>query len=287
MPMSRLIVLVIAALYLTACSSTRFAYRNADWFINWAVDDYVELNRPQQLAFDAALDRWLAWHCAHELPKYQHALQKLSETLAEDAGQPLTDASLQAFSDNAVDAWFGLVLKALDETLSILKSLDDRQVVQILEELADRNQRFYREYVAIDASELEQLRLKRVREAMKRWAGSINKDQTALAAEWARRADNVYRLIYERREQWRRQVALAMADRSQGDFAAALTGLLLHADQFYGAAERDRLRANQTIARQLLLALERSLSERQREHLLAELAKITEDIERLSTSECR
>lgn len=283
----RLILLSIVLLCVTACSSTRFAYRHADWLINWVVDDYVELDRRQQSLFDAALDTWLPWHCAQEMPRYQEYLQDLSGALAADARQGLTDASLLAFSERALDAWSRLVVRVLDDTTPILQSLDDKQVAQILAESESKNQRFYKDYVAIDASALEKLRVERVRDAMKRWAGSISNDQRQLALAWAQQADNVYGLIHQRREQWRGQLAQLFADRSREGFAPELAELLLHPERLYAQAERDRLLANQQAGRQFLLTLERTLSQRQREHLLAEIDKITEDIERLSASECR
>lgn len=285
--MRKFIVLATTIIFLTACSSTRFAYRNADWFINWAVDDFVEFDKYQQSRFDDALQNLLSWHCEQELPRYRRYLGDLSAVLAEDSASGLTEAALQSFSDRAVEAWSVLAQSTLAESLPIVKGFSDKQVSSLLAELEARNARFYKEYVAIDSSALEKLRIKRVRDAMRRWAGSISKEQTQLATEWAQGADNIYGLIYERREKWRSHLADILAQRTEAGFAGVLREHLLHPEQIYTSGEQARLLANLQSGQQLLLALEQSLSQRQRSHVLAELREIAEDIERLSTPNCR
>jgi|GEM_PF-6888766 len=283
---ARFWVVCLVLLSLAGCSSNRFAYRNADWFINWALDDYVELNREQQRQFDRALDEFLGWHCSVEMPRYGIYLRDVSAALAPDAPVTLDAGTLQELSVRALQFWELLLSKALDESLPVLQGLDDEQVQQMLDEFAEKNRDFYKEYVSVDEKKLVKLRVERVRDAMRRWAGSISKQQIQLAQVWAQDADNVYGLIYERRERWREQFAALMKQRTGESFLVELTDLLLHPGRFYSAAERERLLANQRSAQQLLLALEQSLIEKQRARMLAELAKITEDISRLSEPGC-
>ncbi|MFT5032210.1 MAG: hypothetical protein ACI89D_002477 [Bermanella sp.] len=285
--MRKLVVLFAAILFLAACSSTRFAYRNADWFINWAVDDFVELDSQQQSRFDDSLHNMLDWHCVKELPRYRQYLDDLTGVLVEDSPLVLTEAALQSLSVRAVEAWSVLVARAFAESHPIVESFSDSQVSDLLLELEDRNQRLYKKYGAIDAQALEEIRVQRVRDAMRRWAGSVSKEQKQLALAWAQRADNVYDLMHERREKWRSRLADILAQRAEVGFVAALREHLLHPERLYTLAQRQRLLANQQSAQQLLLALERSLSQRQRRHLLAELSGIVEDIERLSAPNCR
>lgn len=283
---ARFWVVCLVLLSLAGCSSNRFAYRNADWFINWALDDYVELNREQQRQFDQVLDDFLGWHCVAEMPRYGAYLQDISAALDSDASVSLDAKSMQTLSDRGVEFWKLLASKALHESMPVLQSLDDEQVQQVLDEFAEKNRDFHKDYVAVDAQDLVKLRVKRVRDAMRRWAGSINNLQLQLAEAWAHDADNVYGLIYERRERWRAQFASVMKQRADESFSAELTDLLLHPGRFYSAAERARLLSGQRSAQQFMLLLEQSLTEQQRAHVLAELAKITEDINRLSEPGC-
>lgn len=280
--MRRLAILGLMLLCLAACSSTRFAYRHADWFINWSLDDYVALNKEQQAVFDTALDDWLNWHCTTELPRYQSYLQDLSAALVLESG--LTDAALQSFAERAAEAWAVLVSRALQDALPILRSLDEEQVTQLLTEVDEQNKRFYKDYVAINQKELEQLRVDRVSKAMKRWLSNSSKTQTHLTADWARQATNIYPLLYGQRQQWRSELQRMLGRRSDDDFYAALSELLLQSERFYTLAEREQLQASRQDTRHFLLSLERSLSQRQRDHLLAELDEITEDIRQLTAT---
>ncbi len=284
--MRKLLVLPLLVVFLSACSGTQFVYRNADWFISWEVDDYVSFNAEQQAQFDKTLADWLAWHCQSELPRYRTLLQDLSAMLAETPDQPVDSAALEVMSERLAQFWTVLVTRASRDAAPILKSLDDRQVQQILAEVDKRNREFYDEYVAIDAAELEDIRVARVKKSTKRWTGTISKEQLALAEDWAQQADNVYPVYHQRRLAWREQLTTTLERRVEPDFAAALLELGSFSDRYYSELERERLQANQDRAAALLIALEQSFSDKQRSHLLAELAKIIEDVERLSTPDC-
>jgi hypothetical protein len=283
--MRTLILLPIILLLLNACSSASFVYKRADWFINWAVDDYVSFDREQQTLFDAALDDWLDWHCSAELPRYGEYLRNLSTALSKDELR-INDASLLGFADRASEAWIASLSRALIDASGILESLSDEQLAQFIEELDSRNKQFQKEYVALNATELEKLRVERVRDAMKRWAGSIDDGQQQLALEWARSSDNIYGLIFNRRLHWRDRLQEIFSKRPYDNFKADLTELFLRPELLLTNDERGRLVASQQSARGLLQALDRSLSKRQREHLLAELDEIKDDITHLSTSDC-
>jgi hypothetical protein len=283
--MRTLTLLPLILLLLTACSSASFVYKRADWFINWAVDDYVSFDREQQTLFDAALDDWLDWHCSAELPRYGEYLRNLSTALSKDELR-INDASLLGFADRASEAWIASLSRALIDASGILESLSDEQLAQFIEELDSRNKQFQKEYVALNATELEKLRVERVRDAMKRWAGSIDDGQQQLALEWARSSDNIYGLIFNRRLHWRDRLQEIFSKRPYDNFKADLTELFLRPELLLTNDERGRLVASQQSARGLLQALDRSLSKRQREHLLAELDEIKDDITHLSTSDC-
>ncbi len=67
---------VIAALFLvlTACSGTTLVYNRLDTILPWYVDDYVDLDNPQQQLLDQTLQPFLRWHRQQELPRYVEVL---------------------------------------------------------------------------------------------------------------------------------------------------------------------------------------------------------------------
>ena len=54
------LTLLLWIVLLSGCS-TKFAYNNIDWLVNWYIDDYVVLDTQQEKQFDAILDKWTAW----------------------------------------------------------------------------------------------------------------------------------------------------------------------------------------------------------------------------------
>jgi hypothetical protein len=283
--MRTLIIFPLILLLLTACSSASFVYKRADWFINWAVDDYISFNGEQQTLFDTALDDWLDWHCSAELPRYGEYLRDLSTALSKDELR-ISDASLLIFSARASEAWTASLSSALINVSGILESLSAKQLAQVIEEIDSRNKRFQKKYVALNASELEKLRVERVRDALKRWAGSIDDGQQQLALEWARNSDNIYGLIFTRRLHWRDRLQEIFSKRPYDNFKVDLVELFLRPELLLTNDERGRLVASQKSARDLLQVLDRSLSKRQREHLIVELLELRGDISRLSTGDC-
>src|SRR5690554_3242577 len=79
-------LLLVTILLITGCSSTRLAYRYADWGIVWWVEDFVTLTKPQKRELNADIDELKQWHCSTELPRYQAWLHSLRSDLA--AGKP-------------------------------------------------------------------------------------------------------------------------------------------------------------------------------------------------------
>lgn len=272
------LILLIVVLLLASCSSNRFVYNRADWLINWWVSDFVDFDREQQAVFDQRLERWLAWHRHEELPRYVALLEDLSAAVATE----LDEEQLQDFVERGEVAWRRLLQEAVREGLPLLRSLSEQQVEQVLAEIDQRNEDFRRDYLLIDADKLARQRVERMEDALRRWTGKLTEPQRDLVQQWLRATPDSYAVFYQQRVRWRRVFAALLLERDQPGFADALMELALAGDTLLSDEERARLEHNRRAGQQLLLALASSLQDRQRQHLLAEIAQITEDIRRLS-----
>jgi len=65
----RLFVLLALAL-LSGCSATRIAYNNADLFLRWQANHYLDFQGEQSDELDRSLAAILAWHRKAALPQY-------------------------------------------------------------------------------------------------------------------------------------------------------------------------------------------------------------------------
>lgn len=270
------LLLVVVSL-LAACSATQFFYNRADWFIERAVADYVELSTDQQAQVDDIIQGWVAWHRRDELPRYHSLLQSLRRQLSADFSAQHYDALIR--ESEAI--WVRTRERVLTDATPVLVGLSDDQVAQVLARLEEKKREYYKKYVAMPDSERIRQRNESVLDQLDRWLGSVTAEQKRLVADWAGRAADSYPIWYRMRE--RRQAAFAaLLERRQSEgFAAELTRMVADDERFVSDWERRQLAQNRRVTRQLMLALEQSLTTGQREHLLAELREISEDIGQL------
>lgn len=87
-----LLMLIVFALALTACSRIDLAYRNLDRLVPWSLGDYLDMNREQKQLLDERLKAHLAWHCKTQLPGYLDWLDRVQLMVANDA---VTDENLR------------------------------------------------------------------------------------------------------------------------------------------------------------------------------------------------
>ena len=76
------VLILVLAFALVGCSSTKLAYRYADWGIVWWVEDYVTLTADQKQQLNSDIEQLRQWHCSAELPRYQAWLDELESDVA-------------------------------------------------------------------------------------------------------------------------------------------------------------------------------------------------------------
>ncbi len=273
----RLGLLAVVVWVLSACSATQFFYNRADWFIERAVSDYVDLSEAQQTRVDAIIQGWVVWHRREELPRYYALLNDLRRQLGGDFSAQYYDTLIS----EAEASWARTRERVLADAIPVLVSLSDTQVAQVLERLDEKQHEYYKKYVAMSDKERIRQRNESVVDQLDRWLGSVTAEQKRQVAEWAGRAADSYPIWYRVRERRQRAFAELLAQRKAPDFAQELAGLLAEDAQFVSDWEQRQLAQNRRVTRSLMLSVEQSLSAAQRDHLLAELRKISEDIRNL------
>lgn len=148
-----IVVLIITVLATTACSRTSFFYHRIPTLINWAVDDYLTLDKQQQAEFDDALDDLLDWHQTEELPKYVDLLDRLvarmdssTELTVEDMTrwQAEADTYSQALQREAALSLAGLIPSLTTAQHQELRQALDKKQAELERKYADRSDERYR-----------------------------------------------------------------------------------------------------------------------------------------------
>ncbi|WP_343067554.1 DUF6279 family lipoprotein [Litorivivens lipolytica] len=270
---------LILVLFISACSSTQFAYNRAAWFAQWQIEQLVDLNDDQQSRLEQRLELLHSWHRREELPRY-HALILQVGNLLENG---VTEPGYLKLSDQMEDLWLRLLNRSLDELVLLLPSLSDEQVAELLASMSDKNDEFYRKWIVIPEEELIERRRERVFDSLEQWTGDITQAQRERVVEWAENAPDVYTLWYNQRLKRHEAFAQLLAERKTADVKSGLRALTVVDESRLQAWELRRLEDNRRRANALMIWLGQNLTPQQRDHLLEELAEIAEDVHQLQS----
>ena len=139
---ARLLAALALAL-LSGCSATRLAYNNADVFLRWQANHYLDFQGDQSEELDRSLAAFLAWHRASALPQYAR--------LADEAAVRVLRGIKPEDLDWSYDAVRAQVREALGaaagEAAALLDRLNPGQIGHLEQRLAADNREFAKEQI--------------------------------------------------------------------------------------------------------------------------------------------
>jgi hypothetical protein len=270
-------VLLVAAL-LAGCSSVRIAYENADAYLLWRANSYLDLHGPAYEALDERIDDFFDWHRASALPQYA----KLSEEAASRMAKGLSRADLVWGYDSFMGQARESLRAAAVRIGPLLDGLGARQLKRMQQRFDDDNRRYRKENLRGSESERRKRRAKRMQERLEDWVGELDRAQEQRVRQYSERAP----LLGELHERERMRIQgelLAMAgERSAARLLAErAAGFDAGRDPAYVAAA-DAARSEFF---QLLLDLDKSLSAEQRSRAVDNLRRYARDFHTLSRRE--
>ena len=178
----RVLMLLSAALVVTACSVSRLAYMNAPPLAMWYLGGYVSMNDTQKTFVKERLTRAIDWHRHAELPKYQREIEQLIRKV--DMRVSVEDA--RATYAHARDYYHQSVEHLLPDMAEFLLTLDNEQVAQIEKKLADDNKKLVKESTQGSTDERRAKRAKKYVEQFEDWTGTLSPTQRELIINNAR-----------------------------------------------------------------------------------------------------
>ncbi len=229
----RATVVFLTMALLSACSSTRMAYRYADWGVNWWVEDYVTLTSEQEQRLAQDLDNLRQWHCTTELPRYR---QWLDELVRDTRSGDLDRARVGYHQQRLFDFLPGLLEQAAPAATNLLASLSDEQVAELARNMA-RNHREMEEKFLLDSPEARaDARAERTIERIENWLGPLNTRQQKIAREWSESRDQQTEIWLEGRRNWQLALLEVLEDRGSPGFREQIRYLLVNSQEVRGDA---------------------------------------------------
>ncbi len=271
----RIFCTLLAALLVGACSTVQLAYDNAETYLRWRANDYLDLDAAMAEELDGAIGSFMAWHRADALPKYA--------TFADEAGARFSrglaaDDLVWGYDAVMTQAREG-VRVAAQRMAPLLDRLTPAQIAHFERALADDNRKFARENLRGGEREQRKRRTERNVERLEEWVGRLSQAQIDRVAQYSARAP----LLDEMRERDHKRL--------QAELLRILRARQARARLPEMAANWERGREPQYVAAlqasrreyfAMALDIDKSLSANQRGRALKKLRGYAEDFRKLS-----
>ena len=277
----RCLLLMLAGSILIGCSATRIAYQNADWLVVETIDDYIDLNRAQTQALDAALDQHLDWHCQTQLPAYVGWLERVKATLAEPSIDRRNVAARIEELSGFVDA---LAVEITPTTSALLRDLTDPQLQDLSRNLAEKHAEMREKYGAPPLDQQIEQRAERLEERLDRWLGRLTQEQRERILEWSTARADQNQFWLENRRHWQLAFLQVLKRRSSPDFERQVADLLQNPERYRSSDWAKRSAVSWEAAVDLTTDLLRLTTPQQQRHLQQAVEDLQQDFESLICS---
>lgn len=272
---------LIALFVLAGCSSTRMAYRYADWGVVWWVEDYVTLSRAQKQQLNRDLDSLRQWHCSTELRRYTAWLDELEADIAD--GAPDID-TIEYHQQQLLVFVPDLLDRAVPVAVNLLASLSDDQVTELARNMAEDQSELEQEMLAGDPQQTAKARAERTAKRVERWLGSLNGQQQALVEEWSADRGRQTEIWLQGRENWQQALLETMENRDQPGFEGAIRELVVNSEKARGPEYQAMMTESQQAMANLMHELIQAGDQQHREHLQARASELNQDFTALTCS---
>lgn len=277
-PFLRGLTLALLLVALAGCSSTRTAYRFADWGIVWWVDDYVTLTEAQETSLKQNITAFKQWHCSEELPIYSGWLAGLESDIAKgNINHTLVRARFEELS-SALDR---VLVRITPSAADLLSGLSAVQVAQLDRTMAEKHREKEEEFLSPDPEEQRQRREDRTRERAERWLGELGPEQRELIRQWNLDRGNQTEIWLEGRRRWQERLSETLADRYREDFDARIANLIQNSQATRGPEYQAMVQDSRMALTDLATGLLQDASHEQHRHLVQELADLRRDFQAL------
>jgi hypothetical protein len=265
------VTLVAAAAWLAVgCSSLRLAYDNADTYLGFRANGYLDLDAKSSEELYERIDEFFAWHRKNALPQYA----RISEEAAKRVSKGLSREDLVWGYDSMVAHARQSLRVAAERIAPLLDRLTPQQVAHMEKRFAEDNHKFAKEYLRGSEGERRKRRAKRVEQRLEDWVGNLLPAQLEKVRQFSQRMP----LYDELRDRDRKRMQAELMDmirkrEAQERLPDWIANWERGRDPAHLAAG-ERFRQEYSV---LLLELDKTLTREQRSRAEAHLRRYAED----------
>lgn len=278
--MSRYLVITLFSLLLLAgCSSTKLAYRYADWGIVWWVDDYIPMTQEQESRLEQDIRNLRQWHCSTELPRYSQWLTRLKSDVRSGNFDEPTVARHQ---EKLFSFFPPLMDRAKPAAVRLLSTLTDEQVRQLAANMKDSQQELEEELLADNPQQTRVARTERTTERVERWLGPLNGSQRETVSRWSEARGKQTEIWLEGRRNWQEALLEALKERDSNGFSDRIGYLIDNNEEVRGERYQKMMVESRTAIAELMTGLLQQADERHLDHFLGRAAELKGDFDTLA-----
>ena len=268
----------LIVLTLSGCSATQFIYNRVDILVRWYLDDYVSLDREQQVRFDARLETLLDWHRREELPAYVALLDDALTIL--DDGVPLDDT--RAMADRIEEAAIRFQDPFLELLLSTGQDLTPEQMQQFVDVLMSKQEEFEDDRLARSDAEYREDLEARFDKQLSRYLGSLTAEQTNRIAVGVAEMTRLDRFWLQDRRVWITDLSAMLLEEAP-DWPDQVRALIARRDDALLPAYREGIDHNGEVILQLSRDVLIARTDKQDRKLRGRVQSLRDDLAALAT----
>ena len=272
--MLRLIVIAVLIASGAACSRTEFAYRNADWLLEYYAWKTTHASDTQLDQWQPVLQTTLTRHREQVLPLVITYLGQVEHFIRE----PETSPGAPCLVDGALLLYQRHARLAVDLAVPLLAGLEAGQIRQLADYTNQRQQDAIEEYLNPDPQRRDEARRERITERIEKWTGDLDQGQRTLVSDTlARIPDMSQSWLTYRAERTSELIDLLEAGAGSVSLRTYLEGWWVYRHGT-GAGTKVQWRTARNETVRLINELIITLTGRQRERLERRLADVRQDL---------
>lgn len=275
----RTLLALLVVVLVAGCSSTKLAYRYADWGIVWWVEDYITLTGDQKQQLNRDIETLRQWHCSAELPRYRAWLDELEADVAEG---PPSETTVAYHQEQVFDFFPSLLEQATPVAVNLLSSLSDEQVRELATNMEKSQQDMEQEFLADSPQATAEARAERTAERVERWLGDLNEDQHNIVQNWSASRGSQTEIWLQGRRNWQLALLDVLEHRSEPTFPQQLEALILNSEEVRGEAYQAMMRESRVAMAELMHELIQAGDRATLAHLQGRAEELNSDFETLS-----
>ena len=274
-------IILVLAFTLAGCSSTKLAYRYADWGIVWWVEDYVTLTADQKQQLNQDIEQLRQWHCSAELPRYQVWLDELESDVSNN---PPDQATVEYHQQQLFSFFPSLLERATPVATNLLSSLSDEQVRELADNMAQSQREMEEEFSADSPEATAEARAERTAERVERWLGELNSKQRDIVQQWSANRGAQTEIWLQGRRNWQLALLEVLERRNEPTFESELEYLIMNSDQVRGEAYEAMMAESRVAMSSLMHDLILAGDDTTLAHLRNRAVELNSDFEALTCS---